>query len=59
MSRFTVVAAALLLAACSSPGDGRFVGVNQCAPDGSVVFWEYPNSQGTYRGIEVNKENCG
>jgi hypothetical protein len=46
---------ALLLSGCSS---GRFVGFMECGLDHSPVWWEYPNSQGSYDGIAVNAQNC-
>jgi hypothetical protein len=29
-----------------------------CMPDGSVVFYEYPNQQGQYDEVTANKANC-
>lgn len=46
---------ALGLANC---GEGRFVGMGQCAADGSVVWYERPNSQGSYDGLDVGPHNC-
>lgn len=58
MSRFFVLAGVLMMAGCAAPGGGQYVGLNQCAADGSVVMWEYPNSDGSYKGIAVSPENC-
>ncbi|MEQ8344281.1 MAG: hypothetical protein RIB84_03510 [Sneathiellaceae bacterium] len=46
---------ALGLANC---GEGRFVGFDKCAQDGSIVWYERPNSQGNYDGLDVNAANC-
>lgn len=46
---------ALGLANC---GEGRFVGFDKCATDGSIVWYERPNSQGSFDGLEVNAANC-
>jgi len=44
----------LMLSGCS----GRFVGFLECSQGGSPVWWEYPNSKGTFDGISVNAANC-
>ncbi len=46
---------ALGLASC---GEGRFVGFGKCASDGSIVWYERPNSQGSYDGLDVSEANC-
>jgi hypothetical protein len=43
-----VLCALLALAAC---GNSRFVGFNNCSADGSPVWFEYPNEQGSYEGL--------
>jgi hypothetical protein len=51
---------ALFLAACSGgrgqPG-GSFADP-LCMPDGTVVFYEYPNKGGQYDEVTANKANC-
>lgn len=52
--------AALFLTACGG-GESRAVGSfldPYCAPDGSVVFRQYANSQGEYDGGMASRENC-
>ncbi|MBX6367125.1 MAG: hypothetical protein IRZ04_04045 [Rhodospirillales bacterium] len=49
-----VAALAVLLTAC----EGRFVGFDNCSADGSVVWWEMPNSRGSYEGLDNNPQNC-
>jgi len=29
-----------------------------CAPDGSVVFGQYSNTQGSFETAEASRENC-
>jgi hypothetical protein len=45
-----------LLTACSdtsgTPYGRRFAGLNTCSADGSVVLFEYANSQGSYDGLD-------
>jgi hypothetical protein len=50
-------AAALLLAMLSGCS-GRFVGLLECSQGGSPVWWEYPNTAGSFDGINVNAQNC-
>jgi hypothetical protein len=50
-----LVAAGLLLAACST---GRFAGFENCSADGSPVWWEYPNSKGSFDGLNNGPQNC-
>ena len=55
------LAVLLVLGALTACGDVRFVGSlgnPYCAPDGTVVFGVYPNSQGKYDGIKANREIC-
>jgi hypothetical protein len=48
MSRTIIVIMTLtLLSACS----GRYAGFDNCSADGSAVVMEYPNSTGTYDGL--------
>ena len=55
--RYLVMGAALLLAAgCAE--ESRFVGFNKCAPDGSSVWFQVPNVNGTYDGAKASEENC-
>ena len=51
----TVFIAALLLSACST---GRWAGLNNCSADGSPVWWEYPNSKGSYDGLNNGPQYC-
>lgn len=46
-------AVALALAACA---DGRPAA--GCMPDGSPVYYQYPNTSGTYDGTKASPENC-
>ena len=50
----------LALAACADgrtePGGSLFDPL--CMPDGSVVFYEYPNQAGQYDEVTANKQNC-
>jgi len=50
-----VVALAVALASCA---DYRFDGTSSCAPDGSVVWFEKPNSDGSYDGLQNSPDNC-
>jgi hypothetical protein len=54
LSVAVLVIAAAGLAAC----EGRFVGANVCSKDGSVVWFEKPNAQGSYDGLDNRKEYC-
>jgi hypothetical protein len=48
MSRTIFVLVTLaLLSACG----GRYAGFDNCSADGSVVVTEYPNSAGSYEGL--------
>ena len=48
------------LAACADgrpePGGSLFDPL--CMPDGSVVFYEYPNKAGQFDEVTANKQNC-
>lgn len=49
MTRLVLVLAVLLtLSAC---GNGRWMGFNNCSADGSPVWFEYPDSSGSYEGL--------
>jgi hypothetical protein len=54
---YKLISAALLVLALSGCS-GRFVGFLECSQGGSPVWWEYPNSQGSFDGISVNAQNC-
>lgn len=60
MRHAILIAAALVLAACSGgrsePGGSIFDPL--CMPDGTVVFYEYPNKAGQYDEVTANKANC-
>lgn len=57
---FAVIAtAALLVSACASDANSRFVGFAKCSKDGSPVWREYPNAQGSYEGLDNREEYCG
>lgn len=54
------IAAALALAACGggrAEPSGSFIDP-VCMPDGSVVYHQYPNSQGTYDATQASRANC-
>lgn len=42
-----VILAVGVLSACG----GRFAGFENCSADGSVVWYEYPNADGSYDGL--------
>lgn len=48
-----------VLSACG--GGSRTVGSfldPVCAPDGSVVYTQYANTEGTFDGVKASRENC-
>lgn len=58
---------ALLLAGCGMMGEQRAGGRMEpggsfadplCMPDGSVVYYEYPNKSGQYDEVTASKANC-
>ncbi len=58
MKYWMVLAATLVLGGCA---EGRWVGSvfdPFCMPDGSVVLYQFPNSQGSYEGFTASRENC-
>jgi hypothetical protein len=60
MRHAILITATLLLVACSGgrnqPGGSTFDPL--CMPDGTVVFYEYPNKAGQYDEVTANKANC-
>jgi hypothetical protein len=50
-----IVAVAATLAGCST---GRWAGFNNCSQDGSPVWWEYPNSHGSFDGLNNGPQYC-
>ena len=54
MTVAVMFAAVLALSACS----GRWAGGTNCSKDGSVVWFEYPNSKGSYEGLDNKPEYC-
>ncbi len=58
MKIWMIMAVGLVLSGCA---EGRQVGTildPYCAPDGSVVMYQIPNSQGNYDGAQASRENC-
>ena len=51
---FVGVVLALTLASCA----GRFAGFGSCSKDGSLVWFEQPNSKGSYDGLDNTPQNC-
>ena len=49
MSRTIILV--ITLALLSSCGGGRYAGFDNCSADGSPVVMEYPNSAGSYDGL--------
>lgn len=47
----------LLLGACSGPG-ARYLGTGNCLPDGSTVWYQLPNAQGSYQGLKYGPQYC-
>lgn len=60
MRYVALCAGALLLAACSGGrGEpGGSIADPLCMPDGSVVYYEYPNKAGQYDEVTASKANC-
>ncbi|HUB97316.1 MAG TPA: hypothetical protein VL993_15445 [Stellaceae bacterium] len=46
-----IIVLATLAMLCGCSGAGRYAGLNNCSADGSVVLREYPNSTGSYAGL--------
>jgi hypothetical protein len=50
MTRIVLIMLAVgMLSGCGA--GARFVGFGNCSADGSVVWFEYPNSKGEYEGL--------
>jgi len=52
---------ALALSACVEGRESRKAAGYMdplCAPDGSVVFGQYSNTQGSFETAEASRENC-
>ena len=61
MFRIAICAAMVsaLLAGCHGRWDQEGSVANpSCASDGSVVFYEYPNTRGSYDGLTNTPANC-
>ncbi len=61
MRMLAALVVALALYGCGGEGEGRPVGSvldPVCAPDGSVVTYQFPNDQGSYEGVQASRENC-
>lgn len=60
MKYVAILVLGLMAAACSGgrfePGGSMFDPL--CMPDGSVVYYEYPNKAGTYDEVKATKANC-
>lgn len=41
----------LAVATLANCGGARFAGFGNCSADGSVVWFEYPNSKGEFEGL--------
>ena len=50
-----LIAFAAALGSCTGY---RFGGTSSCAADGSVVWFEKPNSDGSFDGLKNSPENC-
>ena len=58
MKIWMIMAVGLVLSGCA---EGRRVGTildPYCAPDGSVVMYQFPNSQGNFEGARASRDNC-
>ncbi len=71
MRVISILAASLFLGACAlfatteetvdTAGAPRVVGTIMdpyCLPDGSIVRFLYPNSEGSFEGAKASRENC-
>ncbi len=47
-TKIIVLFAIAVLSGCAG---GRYAGLDNCSADGSVVLTEYPNSSGSYAGL--------
>jgi hypothetical protein len=48
----------VLTATLAGCGSARFAGFNSCSQDGSPVWWEYPNSKGSFEGLNNGPQYC-
>ncbi len=58
MKIWMIMAVGLVLSGCA---EGRRVGTifdPYCAPDGSVVMYQFPNSQGNFEEPRASRDNC-
>jgi hypothetical protein len=54
-----LVLVAVALGGCAGRWDPDWsFGNPSCAPDGSVVFYEYPKADGSYDGLKNSPANC-
>jgi len=49
----------ILVLATISGCTGRFSNPLTCTKYGAPTIWEFPNSQGSYEGIDDKIDNCG
>ncbi len=60
MRMLAALVVALALYGCGG-GESRRVGTvldPVCAPDGSVVRYQFANDQGSFEGVQASRENC-
>ena len=56
MSRLLLtLMAGVLLVGCAQ---GRYIGLSNCLPDGSIVWYQYQNISGTYDGAKADPKYC-
>ncbi len=55
MKMALILMAGVMLAGCA---EGRFTGGKTCMPDGSVVWYQYKNTSGTYEGAKSHAKYC-
>jgi hypothetical protein len=53
-----ILIVATVAVALSGCANYRYGGTGSCAPDGSVVWWEAPNSDGSFDNLENSPDNC-
>jgi len=39
-------------------GEGRLTNGSTCMPDGSVVWYQFQNADGNYKGAKADPKNC-